>query len=129
MPPPKLDYATSTYLTLTTTASPSSVLSAAAQEPPASSPAPSQFAPHSTSSPPSSTPASASSASLLHSLAYVGPVGALAHEHLYALPGVPSADPPARAVVAVQAWLARQPGVRGVEVLVPKPRTKRRVES
>ncbi|GAA5933294.1 hypothetical protein JCM1841_006582 [Sporobolomyces salmonicolor] len=125
MPPPKLDYATSTYLTLTTTASPSSVLSAAAQEPAPSS----EFTPpHSTSCTPSST-SSSSSAALLHSLSYVGPVGALAHEHLYALPGVPSADPPAREAVAVQAWLARQPGVRGVEVLVPKQRTKRRFES
>ncbi|GAA5893242.1 hypothetical protein JCM5296_001646 [Sporobolomyces johnsonii] len=123
MPPPKLDYATSTYLTLST-ASPSTVLAAAQQQP--SSPSSSQFSIHSTSSTTSSS--SSSSDSLLHSLSYVGPVGALAHEHLYALPGVPSANPPAREVVDVKEWLARQHGVRSVEVLVPKQRTGRRFE-
>ncbi|GAA6014095.1 hypothetical protein JCM11491_004101 [Sporobolomyces phaffii] len=118
MNPPKLDYSHSTYLTISTQVPPESIL------PPPSSPT-SSF---SQSSQESSRGSSTDAGNPHTALSYVGPVGQLANEHIYELSGVPSSDPPARQAEDVKQWLAAREGVKGVEVMVPQTRHRRRFE-
>ena len=110
--PPKLNYASKTYLTCSTSA-PSLVVPSSSDSDPDSP----SSASHSQQS------SSSSGSSLLASLAYVGPVGSLPNDHIFSVP-VPTTDPPQDAVREVQKWLEHAEGVRNVEVMVPKKRSK-----
>lgn len=112
MTPPKLDYASSTYLTISTKIAPESIL-----------PSPSSPSSYSHSS-----QGSSQSSELNTTLSYVGPVGQLPNEYIYELPGVPSSNPPAREVQDVKKWLQEKEGVKAVEVMVPQMRNRRHFE-
>lgn len=110
--PTKLDYAHASYITLSSKLSPLSIPSSAATSSDALS-----------SSPDSAS--SSGSVANANALCYVGPVGALAHEHLYALEGVPTSNPPDEQVMQVKLALEKVQGVSNVEVMLPRARLKK----
>jgi hypothetical protein len=110
--PPKLSYTSKTYLTVSS--------------PPTSLPFSPPIAPSSAIST-QSTDQAHISGPLRATLAYVGPVGALSHEHLYSL-DVPTQDPVPAAVQEVKQWLEQREGVAGVQVMSVKPRVGKKWE-
>ena len=121
--PPQLSYQSKTYLTLSTT-TPSLVLASSSNASDSDPDSPSSQT-HSQSS--STSSASSTHATLLSSLAYVGPVGSLPNSHIFSLP-VPSENPPREDVNEVKRLLEGTEGVKEVEVMVPRRRAKRVLE-
>ncbi|GAA5824147.1 hypothetical protein JCM10212_002481 [Sporobolomyces blumeae] len=108
MPPPQLDYATSTYLTLTSRSSPTSILSSSNASPASSS----------SGSGPAPSP----------QVSYVGTVGALPDEHIFEVRGVPSpttAEQLSERVEEVKKRFEARDDVKNVQVLVPHQRARR----
>ncbi|KAH8926202.1 hypothetical protein BT69DRAFT_1317568 [Atractiella rhizophila] len=73
----------------------------------------------------SSTSSSSSAPSEI--LTYVGLVGQLDNEHLYCLPK-PTKNPPDEETLDCKKWLESIPGVKRVEVMIPRKRHKTRFE-
>lgn len=103
--PSKLDYSTTTYLAVSSTLLPLSISSALASNA-------------------SSNLTSSSNAPFN----YNGPVGALVNEHVFALPGIPTVDPPHQRALEIKQQLERLEGVSHVEIMVPKQRASRKFE-
>ncbi|KAL8284041.1 hypothetical protein RQP46_005154 [Phenoliferia psychrophenolica] len=114
--PPKLTYESKTYLTCSTS-TPSLILPSSSDSD-LDSPTSSSSGSHSQDSSNSST-----GSSLLSSLTYVGPVGSLPNDHIFSLP-VPTQTPLPDDVQEVKRWLENAEGVRNVEVMVPRKRSK-----
>lgn len=112
--PPKLNYSSQTYLTCSTS-SPSLVVPSSSSDSDPDSPSTSTHSQDST--------AGSTGSTLLSSLTYVGPVGSLPDAHIFSIP-VPTMDPPQDAVRQVKHWLEHAEGVRDVEVMLPRKRSK-----